>query len=76
MIKLVRFDGLSRSTRNKGWAGPLNYWPEKNRAKFDSTRYDLARYGPARLIFFFALKRLFGPTDPIFRTDWVVKILA
>ena len=27
-----------------GWAGPLNYWPEKNLAKFGS-----AQYGPTRL---------------------------
>ena len=29
---------------------------------------------PARI--FFALKRLFGPTGPVFRAGWAVKILA
>ena len=33
--------------------------------------------GPARSArFFFALKRLFGPTGPVFRAGWAVKILA
>ena len=40
-----------------GWAKPLNYWPEKNRAKFDPARYGPARYDPAWLArIFFALK--------------------
>ena len=38
----------------------------------------MAQPGPARpvRIFFFALKRLFGPTGPVFRVGWAVKILA
>ena len=67
MVKLARPGGLARSARNLGGAGPLNYWPEKNRAKF----------GPARPnFFFFAFKRLFGPTGPVFRAGWAVKNLA
>ena len=31
---------------------------------------------PGPTDFFFALKRLFGPIGPIFRTGWTVKILA
>ena len=42
------------------WPGPV--WP------------GLAR--PARIFFFFALKRLFSPTRPVFREGWAVKILA
>ena len=34
----------------------------------------MARPDPPK--FFFALKRLFGPIDPIFRAGWAVKILA
>ena len=35
---------------------------------------DMARPGPPE--FFFALKRQFGPTDPVFRAGWAVKIVA
>ena len=55
-----------------GRAGPLNYWPEKNRVKFGPAQYGPAR--PARI--FFAFKRLFGQTSPVFRAGWAVKILA
>ena len=50
VVKLVRPSGLARSARNSGRAGPLNYWPEKNRAKFGSARYGPA--SPARPNFF------------------------
>ena len=56
-----------------GLTGTLNYWPEKNRAKFGPVRYGPARPGPPEFIF--ALKRLFGPIGPVFKTDWAVKIL-
>ena len=36
----------------------------------------MARPGPARPNFFFALKRLFDPIGPIFRTGWAVKIFG
>ena len=31
-----------------GPAGPLNYWPEKNQAKFGLVQYGPARYGLAQ----------------------------
>ena len=45
VAKLARPGGLARSTRNLGRAGPLNYWLEKNRAKFGPAQYGPARYG-------------------------------
>ena len=48
VTKLAQPGGLARSARNYGRAGPLNYWSEKNRAKFGPARYGPARYGPAR----------------------------
>ena len=71
---MARPGGLARSARNLGWAGPLNYWPEKNRAKFGPARYGSAR--PGRPEFFFSLKKLFGLTGSVFRAGWAVKILA
>ena len=56
-----------------GWVGPLNYWPEKNRAKFGPAQYGPARYGPTLPNTF---KRLFGSTSPVFRAGWAAKILA
>ena len=45
------------------WPGPI--WP------------DPVWPGLARLAkIFFVFKRLFGPTDPVFRAGWAVKILA
>ena len=79
MAKLARPGGLARSARNYGRVGPLNFWPEKNRAKFGPARYGPARYGPARPgppEYFFALKWLFGPTGPVFRAGWAIKIVA
>ena len=78
-IGLTRWASPVRLELGLGWAGPLNYWPEKNRAKFGPTQYGQARYGPARpgpIEYCFALKRLFDPTSPVFRVGWVVKILA
>ena len=46
-------------------------------AKFRPAQYGPARYGPTRPTrIFFAFKRLFGPTSPVFRAGWATKILA
>ena len=60
----ARWASPVRPKLGPGWA--IKFWPEK-------IGPNLAR--PGR-IFFFALKRLFGPTGPVFRTGWAVKILA
>ena len=51
---------LARKKPGQIWPGPI--WP------------DMAR--PGQTEFFFALKRLFGPTNSVFRTGWAVKILV
>ena len=54
---------LAQKKPGEIWPGPVwpsPVWPGQAR--------------PARI--FFALKRLFGPTGPVFRAGWAVKILA
>ena len=54
---------LARKKPGQIWPGPV--WPSP------------VWPGPVRSArFFFALKRLFGPTGPVFRAGWTVKILA
>ena len=54
---------LARKKSSQIWPGPI--WP------------GLVWPNPARSArIFFALKRLFGPTSPVFRVGWAVKILA
>ena len=54
---------LARKKLGQIWPGPIwpgLVWPDPAR--------------PARI--FFAFKRLFGPTSPVFRAGWATKILA
>ena len=51
---------LARKKPGQIWPGPV--WPSP--------------VWPGPPEFFFAFKRLFGPTGPVFRAGWAVKILA
>ena len=67
-----------------GNIGPTR-WASPTRLKLGSdwaikllAKKNWAKFGPARPgqpEFFFALKILFGPTGPVFRVGWAVKIL-
>ena len=73
----TRWASPTRSKLGPGWA--IKLLARKNRAKFGPAWYGPVRYSPARPgqpEFFFTLKRLFGPTGPVFRAGWAVKILA
>ena len=52
-------------------AGPLNYWLEKNRAKFGPVQYGQVRYGPTRP----GPSEFFLPSK-VFRAGWATKILS
>ena len=64
---------LARKKSGQIWPGPV--WPGP--ARYGPARPSMARYGPTLPVrIFFALKRLFVPTVPVFREGWAVKILA
>ena len=51
---------LARKKQGQIWPGPV--WPSP--------------VWPGPLEIFFTLKRLFGPTGPVFRAGWAVKMLS